>query len=98
MEPSRPSRLQRHVTRRRSAVRPTFGVVAGVGVAAGLFAPWVMDLTAYDDISGLVRLALLAPAVLFLAWWVAVPGVSPERDLAGAWPAPGEVEARIERM
>lgn len=55
---------------------------AAVGLLAGLLAqPFVTQLHLHDgEIEGLVRLALLLPAGIFVAWWLLVPGMSLRAD------------------
>lgn len=68
------------------------------GVVAGLLAQGAVS-GVDEDIRSLVRLALLLPAGIFVAWWLLIPGMAVDADeVEPIADARIDVEARVERI
>lgn len=71
-----------------------------VGLLAGL-ASQALAGGVDPDIRGLVRVALLLPAGVFVAWWLLVPGIGVDSDEVVAEDraaAPLDVETRVRQI
>lgn len=71
---------------------------AFVGIVAGLLAqPAVAGVE--GDVRIFARLALVLPALVFVGWWVAVPGVAADRDeVEPVVHSTIDVDARLDRI
>lgn len=72
------------------------GAVVGLGAGLAL-QPFLGDVD--SEIRALVRAALLLPGIIFIAWWVLIPGVNVENDEESV--PDGrliDAEARLERI
>jgi hypothetical protein len=97
MKSPRPPRWQRKVDRTRAWGRRTFKWVALIGLLVGLFALPLVNVD--DDIEGLIRLAMVLPAAVFVLWWMFFPGIALDKEYQ---PVPAEdlvdVQARIDQI
>lgn len=73
---------------------------AAVGLASSIAALLVVPGTDNEPLGALIRLAMVAPAALYVLWWLLVPGlqvdaedVTVEERVAGAGPDPALLES-----
>jgi len=71
------------------------------GALVGLLAGIVASLLVPDvesDIRGLVRLAFVLPAAIYVLWWLGSPGITLEHDDAVPVEPSVDIEERIEQI
>jgi hypothetical protein len=98
MESRRPTRWRRRDARRRSSIRRLLLAGAIVGLAGGLLAQSSVEgsLRGHQDLEWLVRLALVLPALIFVAWWLLSPGIADEPEELVEEPI--DADERLERI
>lgn len=98
MSATRASRWQRRRAARRDTVRRMLAIGALVGVIAGILAQVAVN-GVDEDIRALVRMALLLPAGIFVAWWLLIPGMAVDADeIEPIADTRIDVDARVERI
>jgi hypothetical protein len=89
MERRPPRRYGELEAARRAATRRLLAEGAIAGFVVGLIAQAFVSDSYSGAYEWLVRVALMLPAVVFLAWWQLSPGL--RRELAGEPPATGDL-------
>lgn len=76
MEPrSTHPRWRRRIHVRREVLRRNLAVSAALGIGGGIAGLVLVHGDAGSDIVPLVRLAMMLPAIVFVAWWMTGPGL-----------------------
>jgi hypothetical protein len=98
METLRPPKWRRHERRRTKDARRLLAAGAVVGVAAGLIAQAFVSSSVHGEIEGIVRMALLLPGIVFIAWWRFSPGMKSELVTESALDAAPVLADRVDRV
>ncbi|MBC7461413.1 MAG: hypothetical protein H7287_08625 [Thermoleophilia bacterium] len=87
MTRGRTPRWRRRIELQRKRARHVIATGAGVSLLLGVVAEVVVAAHTPTDIAWLVRVAIMLPTVIFLAWWLLEPGHAPSAaDMPDAVP------------
>lgn len=96
MDTPRPLKWRRHERRRTKDVRRLLAAGAVVGIAMGLVAQAFVGSSVHGEIEGIVRLTLLLPGLVFIAWWLLSPGAPAELTMDDAVTPTGATADRVD--